>query len=75
MRDMIKTAEKVESNFFEKKEMLAYDMTFDEFCTLFKIANSKDTRDPLAKAIMIAFRYGFVLGHRATVAGKVKKKL
>ena len=75
MRDMIKTAEKVGNGFFKKKEMWAYDMTFDEFSNLIKLASSKDTPDPLSKAIFTAFRYGFVLGHRATVAGKIKKKL
>lgn len=64
-RDIEKTAEKAREN---KPEH--YDLTYQELRDLLEKA-----RGDIGKAIITAFNYGFVLGHRATAAGKVKKRL
>ena len=64
-RDIEKTAEKAREN---KPEY--YDLTYQEMQDLLEKA-----RGDIGNAIRTAFNYGFVLGHRATAAGKVKKRL
>lgn len=47
-----------------------YDLRLDEVMTL--VRQARGTPDDTIEAIMEAFRYGFVLGCRATARGKVK---
>jgi len=68
-RDMEKTAEKAIQNIPDK-----YTIMSDEIMDLMKKARLKSP-DETFDAILTAFRYGFVLGHRATIAGKVNKRL
>lgn len=65
-RDMIKTAALAEN----KKD--AYDMSAYELNELKKMITDYDG---LYTALVTAFNYGFVLGHRATRSGSVKGKL
>ena len=74
MRDMVITAEKVERVLADENGLLSYDMTIGEIKQLMNICKS-GTWDDMFTAIMTAFHYGLALGHRATVAGKIKKKL
>ena len=69
IRDMKKTAEKAESNIPD-----SYDLYSTEIEKLMKQARCYSANETY-KAIITAFNYGFVLGHRATLAGKVKKRL
>ena len=62
-RNMIKIAESARGMIDHH-----YDMSFDEISLLYAIVK----RGYAAEAIAAAFRYGFVLGHRATVNGAYK---
>jgi len=64
-RNMEKTAERAKKNIPEY-----YDLTYKDIYDLLE----KSTKDR-GQAILTAFEYGFVLGHRATLAGKVTKRL
>lgn len=66
-RNMMETASKVN---FDNLE--AYDLTSLE---MFELAEKITDGDGLYTAINTAFKYGFVLGHRATRNGKIKKAL
>lgn len=68
-RNMENTASKAKNTIPDN-----YNITTGEILTLMKKARSADANEALY-AIADAFRYGFVLGHRATLAGKVKKRL
>ena len=68
-RDMIKTAQKAETNVPAN-----YDLNSSEIIDLMKKARS-GSPDDTYNAIITAFKYGFVLGHRATVAGKITKRI
>lgn len=66
-REMMETAAK-----FDKGEIpAAYDLSYTEVLRLLDMAAAGRLFD----AIETAFRYGYVLGHRATAAGKQKKRL
>ena len=69
IRDMRKTAEKAEHNIPDY-----YDLYGTEIAELMKQARCFSAHETF-EAIITAFNYGFVLGHRATLAGKVKKRL
>lgn len=69
IRDMKKTAEKADHNIPEY-----YDLYGTEIAALLRKARSCSAEETY-EAIVTAFKYGFVLGHRATLAGKVKKHL
>ena len=69
VRDMKKTAEKAESNIPDN-----YDIYSNEIKKLMEQARCYSANETY-KAIITAFNYGFVMGHRATLAGKVKKRL
>ena len=69
MRNMEKTAEKADHNIPDY-----YDLYGTELTTLFRKARSGNA-DETYEALVTAFKYGFVLGHRATLACKVKKRL
>lgn len=71
MRNMEKTAMKVKGQFNYKTGLDKYDMQGDEMIQLIQKAEEGQAFD----AISMAFCYGFVLGHRATAAGKIKEKL
>ena len=66
---MRKTAEKAEHNIPD-----SYDLYSNEIEKLMEQARCYSANETY-EAIATAFRYGFVLGHRATLAGKVKKRL
>ena len=68
IRDFRKTAEKAHHNIPDY-----YGMRGQEIIDLMKQARDRDPEETY-QAIVTAFRYGFVLGNRATVAGKVTKK-
>lgn len=65
-RDMIKTAALAEN------KKTSYDLTAWELHQLAEMAINKDK---LFSAFVLAFNYGFVLGHRATRSGSVKGNL
>lgn len=65
-RDMIKTAALAE----DKKT--AYDLSAWELNELAKMITDSDG---LFTALVTAFNYGFVLGHRATRNGAIKERL
>ena len=68
MRDLKETADKALHNIPGN-----YDLTFNELVQLLnEAATGADGR---CEAIYTAFRYGFVLGNRATVSGRIPKKL
>ena len=67
-RDMKKTAEMATLNTPDH-----YDINSAEIFDL--MAEARRSPGETYEAILTAFRYGFVLGHRATLAGKVKKRL
>ena len=67
-RNMEKTAEKANMNIPGN-----YDLVYSEIENLMRKA--KGTSEEKYDAIMTAFHYGFILGHRATVAGKIQKRL
>ena len=69
MRNMEQTANKAKDNIPGY-----YDLTSEEIIALLRKANSS-VSEGRYDALRIAFDYGFVLGHRATLAGKVKKRL
>ena len=69
VRDMKKTAEKAERNIPD-----SYDLYSNEIEKLMEQARCHSANETY-EAIITAFNYGFVLGHRATLAGKVKKRL
>lgn len=73
MRDMVITAEKVK-RVFDENGLIGYDMTIGEVKQLMNICKN-GTWDDMFTAVMTAFRYGLALGHRATVAGKIKRRL
>ncbi len=50
-----------------------YDITVGELNKIYEIIRKK-SNDYLFDAILTAFNYGFILGHKATVAGKVMNK-
>ena len=56
-----------------------YDMTMQEILDMMHPLNSAylttEEKDQLIHMIINSFRYGFALGCRATIAGKVKQKL
>ncbi len=66
-RDMDKTAIKADAVL--PKE---YSLRFDEMQELLRRARQIDREDTL-QAINTAFLYGFALGNRATVAGRISK--
>lgn len=68
-RDMKKTAEKA-----TREIPSNYDLNSSEIIDLMKKAR-KGSPDDTYNAIITAFKYGFVLGHRATVAGKITKRI
>ena len=68
-RDMNKTAERADSQIKD-----AYDINILEVQELINKARNGSRYDAF-DAIVTAFKYGFVLGHRATVAGKVTRRL
>lgn len=74
MRDIIKTVEKVQDDYFMKNNLCGYCMTLAEVLTIMGMMERKEI-ESIYDGAMLAFRYGFVLGHRATVAGKIKDKL
>jgi len=65
-RDMVKTAALAE----DKKT--AYDLSAAELNELAKMITDYDG---LYTALVTAFNYGFVLGHRATRNGSIKGRL
>lgn len=65
-RDMVKTAALAE----DKKT--AYDLSAAELNELVKMITDSDG---LFTALVTAFNYGFVLGHRATRSGSIKGRL
>lgn len=67
IRNMEKTAKKAESNV-----PVLYDLSFSEITELYRVIES-GSKEKALDAILIAFKYGFVMGHRATLAGKVTK--
>lgn len=69
MRNMKSTADKANSNI-----PCSYDLNSTELSELIKQARNADPNETY-DAIVTAFLYGFVMGHRATLAGKVKKHL
>lgn len=71
MRDMIQTASKMNGQFIEKKGLNRYELSFDEITMLRNMIQD----DKTIEAIITAFKYGFVLGHRATVTGTIKGKI
>ena len=50
-----------------------YDLSYSEIMEALKMIRSGPAKE--YEAVTILFRYGFVLGHRATVNGKVPKKM
>lgn len=66
---MKQTADKATGNIPE-----GYNMNADEWGQL-AIDAANGGFNEIFEAIRTAFHYGFVKGHRATLAGKVKKKL
>lgn len=68
-RDMNKTAEK--ANYFPRD---CYDIRISEIQELINKARNGSCTEAF-DAIVTAFKYGFVLGNRATVAGKIQKRL
>ena len=71
MRNMEKTANKMLGKFNNQSGLDRYDMTSDELGKLIAMIEEGNIYEPLT----MAFCYGFVLGHRATVAGKIKEAL
>ena len=69
VRDFRKTAEKAHHKIPDY-----YDLYSTEIIDLMKQARDRDPEETY-EAILTAFRYGFVLGHRATTAGRVTKRL
>ena len=69
MRNMKQTADKASNNIPS-----TYDLNSTELRELISKARQADPNDSY-DAIVTAFMYGFVMGHRATLAGKVKKHL
>lgn len=69
IRDMKQTADKARSNIPG-----SYDLNSTELSELLNKARQNDPNETY-DAIVTAFMYGFVMGHRATLAGKVKKHL
>ena len=63
-RDLIKTANKVTGCI-----PYQYDLTIEEMRQLDDIAREQD----IYEAIMLAFNYGYVVGHRITKSGKYKE--
>lgn len=68
-RDMNTTAEK--ANLINRD---AYDIRMTEIQELINKARNGSRTDAF-DAVITAFNYGFVLGHRATVSGKVTKRI
>lgn len=66
-RDMRTTAARAEGRI--PKE---YHLKLDEITALVKRARALDQEESL-QAIITAFQYGFVMGSRATAAGKIGK--
>ena len=56
-----------------------YDMTMQEILDMMHPLNNAylttEEKDQLIYMIVNSFRYGFALGCRATIAGKIKQKL
>lgn len=69
LRNMEKTAEKATKNIPDY-----YDINCSEINELMKKARHGSV-DEAFTAIITAFKYGFVLGHRATVAEKMARRL
>lgn len=68
MRDLKATADKARINMPDR-----YDLSFSE---LFQLVEEADTdREHRIQALITAFRAGFTLGNRATIAGAITKKL
>ena len=70
MRNMEKTARKTHE-VKNQTRLDGYDLTLEEYKRLKDMI--LDGKCP--EAVSMAFNYGFALGHRATVAGKVTKKI
>ncbi len=68
-RDMNKTAER--ANKYSKD---GYDICTTEIQELMNKARNGSCTETF-EAIITAFKYGFVLGNRATIAGKIQKRL
>jgi len=68
-RNMIETASKVN---FHNLNLEPYDLNVSEMLELKEMVTEYDK---LFTAISTAFKYGFVLGHRATRNGRIKKAL
>ena len=64
-RDMVKTAARVRGI-----DQGNYSITVPEMYELMEMARTVGAAD----AIALAFDYGYVLGHRATEAGKYKER-
>ena len=69
MRNMKQTADKASNNIPS-----TYDLNSTELSELIKQARNADPNETY-DAIVTAFLYGFVMGHRATLAGKVERHL
>lgn len=70
-RDIEKTANKVKGLFDKENGLDAYDLNGDDLERLYQLVLENRIWD----TVITAFRYGFVMGHRATVAGKIAKKI
>ena len=68
-RSMEKLAEAAEHN-----KPTDYDINSSEILRLMKMARDYDPNETF-NCVVMAFNFGFVMGHRATVKGKVKKRL
>lgn len=66
-RNMVKTVEKSKGQI-----PLHYDLVVEDLNVFMRMIKENGI-DGAFDAVVMAFRYGFVLGNRATVAGKVKK--
>ena len=71
MRNMEKTTAKIRGQFNSRTGLDRYDMDGEEMLQL--VRQCQEGHD--FEALSTAFLYGFVLGHRATVAGKIKDTL
>ncbi len=71
MRNMEKIASMMDGQFRSETGLSYYDMESSELLSLVRMC----AEGKMVEAIAIVFKYGFVLGHRATLAGKVKKRL
>lgn len=70
-RNVKKTADKMRGQFAIGSGLSYYDLSFGELQQLYDIFEAEG----LFHCIVAAFHFGFVLGHRATVAGRMTGKI